>query len=128
MITEKITPIHDHVLVKDMSFGDQVTKSGIILSSDDGKVQGVKPRWSQVWAIGPEQTDVSVGDWVLVEHGRWTRGINVVDHNGIDEITIRRVESKSMMAISDHCPDDINLGTYSMPNTAPDFDFSQKMY
>ena len=77
-VTGKLKPIRDNVLVTDMDFGEQVTASGIYIPSDDGKSEGVKSRWGRVWAIGPEQQDVKVGEWILIEHGRWTSGITVV--------------------------------------------------
>ncbi|NBP58358.1 co-chaperone GroES [bacterium] len=103
-----IKPLRDNVLVVDMDFDEQRTRSGIIITSDDGKGHGVKPRWARVWAVGPDQTDVQVGEWVYVEHGRWTRGISVED-NG-KEITIRMVEPKSIMLQSNEKPEDIYLG------------------
>ena len=91
-----------------MDFDEQRTRSGIIITSDDGKGHGVKPRWARVWAVGPDQTDVQVGEWIYVEHGRWTRGISVED-NG-KEITIRMVEPKSIMLQSNEKPEDVYLG------------------
>lgn len=104
-IEGKIIPLRDNVLVTDMNFDEQKTASGIILRSDDGKTHGVKPRWARVWAIGPEQHDVKVGDWVYIEHGRWTRGTVVKD--GDKEITIRRVDTESILLIADERPEDI---------------------
>lgn len=103
-----IKPIRDNVLVTDMSFEEQKTASGIIIRSDDGKGHGVKPRWARVWAIGPEQQDVKVGEWILIEHGRWTRGVKV-DDNG-EEIVIRRVENKSILLQTDEKPNDVYIG------------------
>lgn len=114
VVKGKINPIKNNVIVVDMDFGEQKTSSGIILRSDDGKSEGVKPRWGRVWAIGPDQKDVEVGQWVLLEHGRWTRGITVEDENG-NEIVIRRVDVNGMMAISDQRPSDIQLGSYASP-------------
>lgn len=108
----QIKPLRDNVIVRDMNFGEQKTTSGIILRSDDGKSEGVKPRWAKVFAVGPEQQDVKVGDWVLVEHGRWTRGITYENESG-EEIVIRRVEVKSIMMVSNDKPDDLELGSYS---------------
>ena len=108
----KIVPLHNNVIVTDMNFDEQRTKSGIIIRSDDGKSEGVKPRWCRVWAVGPEQKDVQVGDWILVEHGRWTRGVTYEDDNGND-IILRRVEVKSIMMAADEKPNDLELGTYS---------------
>jgi co-chaperonin GroES (HSP10) len=97
-----LRPLSDNVIVIDMNFGEQTTNSGIILQSDNGKAHGVHPRWAKVYAVGPEQQDVQVGQWVLVEHGRWTRGIKIEDDEG--EKIIRKVEVKSMMMISDETP------------------------
>lgn len=102
----KIKPIRDNVLISDMDFDEVQTASGIFLPNQNGKVEGIKPRWGKVWAIGPDQTDVKVGEWIYVEHGRWTRGIEVEDESG-NEIVVRRVENKSIMIIADEKPQDI---------------------
>ena len=70
-----ITPLKKRVLVSDMHFGMTKTKGGIILQDDDGTADGVHPRWAKVYAIGKDQKDVKVGQWVLIAHGRWTRFI-----------------------------------------------------
>ena len=72
VVKGKIKPIRDNVLVTDMEFEAVTTASGIVIPSQNGKSEGVKPRWGRVWAIGPEQQDVNVGDWIYVEHGRWS--------------------------------------------------------
>ena len=61
----KLIPIRDNVLVTDMNFDARVTAGGIVLPSDDGKSEGVRHRWARVWAIGPEQKDVKVGDQLV---------------------------------------------------------------
>lgn len=104
-----IRPLKDKILVADMDFDEQRTTSGIIITSDNGKGHGVKPRWGRVWAVGPEQKEVQVGEWVYVEHGRWTRGIEV-DQDGT-EIVIRMVEPKAIMLRADEKPQDVYLGT-----------------
>jgi len=105
----KLHPIRDGVIVIDMNFGEQKTNSGLIIQSDNGKTHGIHPRWAKVYAVGPEQTDVAVGQWILIEHGRWTRGIKIEDDEG--EKVIRRVDTKCMMMVSDEAPpDDVLLG------------------
>jgi co-chaperonin GroES (HSP10) len=126
MIKGELDTIHDNVLVTDMNFAEQVTTGGIIVGSDNGKTEGIKPRWGKVFKIGPDQHDVKVGDWILVEHGRWTRGVQLEDENG-NVATIRRVETTSILAVSDHLPTDISLGA-SNASTVQEFDFSQPMY
>ena len=105
----KIIPIKDRILVKDMEFGEERTKSGIIVQSLNGKLEGIKARWGCVWATGPEVTDVKVGDWICVAHGRWTRGIKLHDHDG-SEITIRRIDNDEILLVSDQRPEDVQVG------------------
>jgi co-chaperonin GroES (HSP10) len=100
----KIIPIKDNVIVSDMEFGMQTTKAGIVLTSDNGKAEGIYPRWGRVWAIGPEQTDVQVGEWVLVEHGRWGRTVEL-ELNEDDIIELRRVDTKAILATADEKPE-----------------------
>ena len=79
----KLSPIKNRVIVSDMHFGEQITKGGLIITDDNGSTRGIYPRWCKVHAKGPDNTDsYEVGDWILVEHGRWTRGIDVDEGNG----------------------------------------------
>lgn len=127
-IKAKFKPLRNNVFVAGMDFGERKTQSGIVLRSDDGKSEGIRPRWGRVWAIGPEQTDVKVGEWVLVEHGRWTRGLAVIDEDG-QEITVRQVEVKSILVVSDEMPADVQLGEYDDgSNRTHEFDFSKPMF
>jgi co-chaperonin GroES (HSP10) len=98
----KIKPIRDNVFVTEMDFGEMQTSSGIIVRSDDGKAHGVKPRWGKVYAVGPEQDDVSIGQWILIEHGRWTRKIVLDDGESIKNI--HRVDPECILMISDEAP------------------------
>ena len=60
-------PLTDYVIVSDMNFTNTRTlNSGIVLLQDNGKASGIRPRWAQVYAIGPEQKDVKVGQWICV--------------------------------------------------------------
>lgn len=112
-ITPKIKgtlkPIRNRVIVSDMYFGEQKTRGGLIITNDDGKTRGIYPRWGKVHSKGPENNDeYQVGDWVLVEHGRWTRGIDVDEGNG--EIRLRMVEAESIMGWSKNKPADAVIG------------------
>lgn len=108
VVEGKLIPLNNNVLVTDMSFEEQKTASGIVILSDDGKAHGVKPRWCKVWAVGPNQTDVAVGDWILVEHGRWTRAATVREDG--KEISIRRVDPENILMVSDERPSDVYIG------------------
>jgi co-chaperonin GroES (HSP10) len=106
----KVVPIRDHVLVSDMEFGEQVTASGIVIKSDNGKSSGVKPRWGRVWAVGPEQKEVNVGEWICIEHGRWTRTIELEQDDG-SILELRRVETGAIMMSADERPGDVDIRT-----------------
>jgi hypothetical protein len=85
-----------------MNFEERTLDSGIVLLGDDGKTDGIRPRWAQVYTVGPNQTDVTVGQWVLLEHGRWSRGIKII--KGGEEFTIRRADPDAIMMVSDEEP------------------------
>jgi co-chaperonin GroES (HSP10) len=104
-VTGKIKPLGSKVFVKDMDFGAQVTTGGIHIPSADGKNEGIVPRWGQVWSIGDEQVDVKIGDWILVEHGQWTRGIEV-EENG-EVFKVRMVNNNAIMMSSEEKPNQI---------------------
>jgi len=97
-----IQPIGKRVLVCKMRFGDVKTKGGIILLDDDGKEQGIHPRWCQVYAVGSKQEDVKIGQWLLVAHGRWTRGM-IVEKDG-EKQEVRMVDEKDILLVSDEVP------------------------
>lgn len=104
-----IRAIQDRVIVKNMHFGEQISKSGIILSNDDGNTRGIYPRWGQVHSKGPLNKDpYEVGHWILVEHGRWTRGV-AIDNDG-DEFEMRMVDTDNILAYAEEKPDDIQIG------------------
>ncbi len=92
-------PLRDGILVRNMDFGERKTASGLIVLSDDGKVGGIHPRWGEVIAVGNEQLDVQVGQYVMVAHGRWSRGFEL---NGE---TVRTVDPKDVLGIQDEEPD-----------------------
>lgn len=95
-----LKPLADTVLVTDMNFEFRTTTSGIILPGDDGRDSGIRPRWARVYAVGPDQQDVQVGQWILIDHGRWTRGIDIIDATGVRR-TIRKVDNKDILMVTD---------------------------
>jgi co-chaperonin GroES (HSP10) len=94
-------PIGAHIIVSDMSFDVRITSGGILLPNDDMKSAGIRPRWAKIYAIGKDNTDdqFEIDKWILISHGRWTRGIDIVDEDG--EKTIRRVDPNDVLLISD---------------------------
>ena len=106
----ELKAIKKDVIVTDMAFDVRITQSGLILPNDNGTGLGIRPRWGQVYAVGPDQLDVMVGQWVCVAHGRWTRGIDIEDESG--KRTIRKIDPKDILLISDDetCPQDATIG------------------
>lgn len=102
-----IKPLHDTILVSDMTFDERVSEGGIILRNDDMKSVGIRPRWAKVYAIGPKVMDLSVGQWVLISHGRWTRGIKIQDSTGAH--TIRKVDPNDLLLVSDEPVQDYTM-------------------
>ena len=100
----RLRALHDWVLVEEMNFDERLTTGGIILTSDNGKGTGIRPRWGRIYATGPDQKHVIAGQWILVAHGRWTRGIEIEDDTGTR--TIRRVDPNDIMLVSDERPSD----------------------
>lgn len=98
----KIRALGKDVIICDMSFDEIKTASGIIIRSDDGKSHGVKPRWGKVYTVGPDQKEVRPGQWILVEHGRWTRKVKI--HDGESEKAIQKVDVDAILAVSDDEP------------------------
>ena len=94
-----VRPVKDHVIVCDMNFDARTSLSGIWIPSTNGKLEGIHPRWGKVYAVGADQKDIKVGQWVCVKHGRWTRGLEIEDTSG--EKTIRRIDNDDILLISD---------------------------
>ncbi len=102
----EIKPLHDNIIVTEMTFEGRQLQSGVILLGDDGKTDGIRPRWAEVYAVGPENRDVVPGQWVLIEHGRWSRGVKIRKEG--QEITIRRADPKAIIFVSDERPENID--------------------
>jgi co-chaperonin GroES (HSP10) len=97
-----IKPLKNRVLVTDIQKDERVI-NGIVVPSDDGKEFGVRPRWGKVYAVGDGVVDVNPDEWILIEHGRWSRELNVKEENlvlwGVDY-------PDGILVISDEEPSD----------------------
>ena len=101
-----IRPIHDKVLAKMIDgFGHFKTSGGIIIQEEDMSQAAIRPRWFEILFTGPEQDDVHPGEYVLMAHGRWSRGI---DYQG-DKVYF--LDNEEMLAVSNELPSGINDGT-----------------
>lgn len=103
-----IRALNDDVIVTDMKFDERISSGGILLINDDMKSIGIRPRWAKVYAVGPEQKDIIVGQYILIAHGRWTRGVRIEDDNG--EKTIRKIDTKDVLLVSDEPMIDESIG------------------
>lgn len=100
--------LQNYVIVTDMNFKEKLTSGGIIIPNSDGKLEGIHARWGRVYAVGHRQRDVQVGQYVLVKHGRWTRGTLIEDAEG--EKTIRRIDTDDILLVSDEPVQDETIG------------------
>lgn len=105
---KKFRALRDYVIVTDMNFKEKLSHGGIIIPHSDGKLEGVHARWARVYAIGPNQQDVRVGQYVCVKHGRWTRGVEIEDTEG--ECVIRRIDPADILLVSDTPMQDETVG------------------
>lgn len=105
---KSIRALNDHIIVTDMNFDQKISYGGIIIQSGDKKLEGIHARWAKVYAIGPKQQDVKTNQYVLVSHGRWTRGLEIEDLEG--KKTIRRVDNKDILLVSDEPMQDETIG------------------
>ena len=102
-VENDIKPLKKRVLVSDMHFGETKSKGGIILTDDDGSEGGIHPRWGKVYAIGDQQEDVKVGEWVMVSHGRWSRGFKI-KKKGV-ELEVRMIDENDILLVSEDEPE-----------------------
>ena len=124
IVNHDITPLKKRVLVSNMHFGETRSKGGIILVDDDGSESGIHPRWAKVYAIGNKQEDVKVGQWILVAHGRWSRGFKVAK-DGV-ELEVRMIDENDILLVSDEEPEQnrkqagyINMGGAKQMTSLP---------
>lgn len=104
----RLTPIHDKVIVTDLERGEKTTKSGIIIMDDSTVAageRGIRPRWARVYAVGPEQKDVKQGEWILLEHGRWTLGQDLTEENG-ETTRIWLADHEAILAVAEERPEE----------------------
>lgn len=104
---KQILPLRDNIIVSEMTFDERISNGGIVLLNDDMKNSGIRPRWAKVYAIGPDQKDVQVGQYILISHGRWTRGIKVEDDTGVH--VIRKIDNNDLLLVSDEPVNDQTL-------------------
>jgi len=100
----KTKALKGKVLVTDLERGSRLI-GGIIIPDDNGKSEGIRPRWGRVYSVGEDITDITAGQWILIENGRWTRMLKVKEDDG-SYTQLWGVEwPKSVMLVSDTDPE-----------------------
>ena len=102
-----LTPLRNVVFVKNLESGARKTAAGLFILDDNMKNSGIRSRWAEVYLIGPEVTEIKVGEWVLIKHGRWTFSM---DHEQPDGsiVKIWRIEYPDAVdVVSDIFPSEI---------------------
>lgn len=87
----RLKPLKDKVLVTTMERGMVRLGSGIILPNDDGRDGGIRARWAKIYAVGSDVPDLQEGDWALIDHGMWSRGLTLSDDDG-EKVTVYQVD------------------------------------
>ena len=105
----KLRPLPGRLYCKALETGLRTSAGGIVLTDDNkatAGVGGVRPRWFQVVNVNVDTNpdDIKIGDYVLVEHGRWSkRFTGSADMREVGN-NYSIVEEKSVMMVSEDPP------------------------
>lgn len=98
----KIVPIKDKIFGKMIDgFGLKTSSGGVIYNEKDGTEDAIRPRWFEVTHVGSQNKDFQVGDYILVSHGRWSRGFKI---DSQDETKYYMLDLDEILLISDNYP------------------------
>ena len=97
-----IRPLRGRILVRNIQKGMQKTAGGLVLPDDNMTERGIRPRWAKIYAVGSDIDYVSVGQWVLMEHGRWSEGFDLEENGEIFDL--RQADGESILMVSDEEP------------------------
>lgn len=78
----------------------------IILRDDNGRDHGIRPRWAKVWKVSEDIDYVQPGQWILVEHGRWTMTVELPQQDG-SKFKFQKIDPKGIMCVMDEQPSDV---------------------
>jgi len=83
IIADGFRPLKNNVFVTDLDRGPHQTAGGIFIPDDNMSERGVHARWGRVWCVGPDVKEIEAGEWVYVEHARWTNEIELELPTGV---------------------------------------------
>lgn len=92
-----------------MQVGERVSKGGIVILDDNGKMEGIRPRWAKVWKVSDDIDYVKPNQWILCEHGRWTMAITIKNDDGTD-FKFSKIDLNGIMCVQDEAPSDVQIG------------------
>lgn len=94
-----LRPLKGKIFVSDLDDGMHKTAGGVILMDDKITERGIRPRWGKVALVADDIDFVTVGEWVLIEHGRWTLRTPVeIDGETVD---VWMVDPEALLLCSD---------------------------
>ena len=105
----KLKPLPGKLVCVSLEVGFRTSAGGIVLTDDNDMSageRGVRPRWFQVVNVNVDTNpdDIKIGDYVLVEHGRWSkRFTGSADMREVGN-NYSIVEEKSVMMVSEDPP------------------------
>lgn len=106
-----ITPVGEWIATKIIDKGSKISAGGIIVLDDNMKQSGIRPRWAKVLAVGPDvdpRDNINVGDFLLLEHLGWVRGMEI-EVDGTEQ-TVHWTIPEKIVLIGDDL-DETNLPT-----------------
>lgn len=108
VVQGRLSLLRNTVLVRNLESGQRKSKGGLVILDDNMKDVGIRPRWAQVYKIGPDVNDLNEGEWILIKHGRWTYGFDLEDPDTLEVFKVWRVEyPDSVELISPDFPSDL---------------------
>lgn len=98
---DKIKALPGKVLAEmiDNPDGFRKTKGGIILKDADQDTSGIRARWFKVYSVADDIDWVNEGQYLLVDHGRWSNGVKLNE-----ETKIYLLDNNDCLMISDENP------------------------
>lgn len=80
--------------------GLRKTTSGLFIPDKDIDASGIRHRWFLIHSVGPDVDWCAPGQYVMVEHGRWSNGVKVDN-----ELTLWLIDNNGCLMISDEVPE-----------------------
>ena len=102
-----LAPYGDRVVAHMVDdFGLERTRGGVIVDKRPEAGNSFRARWFKILGVGPDQEDVSPGQWALVAHGGWTRrsrGFTAED--GGREVQAQMVDPEEILGVQEEEPE-----------------------